>query len=166
VFICIKCKQEVSMEDLNKDWQLGGVFHKACLRPNSNLSGRPPVKTKTGVRVMATGYKKYGLTPEQRGIMACRQDNRCAICGQKTPDLNCDHDHDTGQARGWLCLKCNGKMAAIDKVKAGSDFIIAALQYVINPPAKEFFIDYEPNPLLKDLLEFLIEKAKNSITSV
>jgi hypothetical protein len=35
----------------------------------------------------------------------------CAICGvpetECTHRLNMDHDHETGQFRGWLCGKCN-----------------------------------------------------------
>ncbi|WP_396697112.1 endonuclease domain-containing protein [Microbispora triticiradicis] len=34
----------------------------------------------------------------QRGV--------CAICGEKAT-LVCDHDHDTGLVRGWLCTSCN-----------------------------------------------------------
>ncbi|WP_107091840.1 endonuclease domain-containing protein [Streptomyces sp. XY533] len=38
--------------------------------------------------------------------LAAWQDGRCAICG-KVRDLVCDHDHQTGLVRGWLCQSCN-----------------------------------------------------------
>ena len=34
------------------------------------------------------------------------QNGNCAICG-KARDLVCDHDHETGLVRGWLCQSCN-----------------------------------------------------------
>ena len=37
--------------------------------------------------------------------------NRCEICGKLSSDLNVglhfDHDHNTGEFRGWLCRRCN-----------------------------------------------------------
>ncbi|MFF5609234.1 endonuclease domain-containing protein [Streptomyces cellulosae] len=65
-----------------------------------------------------------GRTPEQAAILwelevaadsiagdgaaalAQWQDGRCAICG-KARELVCDHDHETGLVRGWLCQSCN-----------------------------------------------------------
>jgi hypothetical protein len=32
---------------------------------------------------------------------------RCANCGG-VDELVCDHDHETGLVRGWLCRSCNG----------------------------------------------------------
>ncbi|MFK4801606.1 endonuclease domain-containing protein [Streptomyces sp. MPA0124] len=39
------------------------------------------------------------------------QDGRCAICG-KIRELVCDHDHETGLVRGWLCSSCNAREGA------------------------------------------------------
>ncbi|MFH8804036.1 endonuclease domain-containing protein [Streptomyces sp. NPDC017936] len=68
--------------------------------------------------------ERLGCTPEQAQVlwdMECAadavvndgaallarwQDGRCAICG-KVRDLVCDHDHETGLVRGWLCHSCN-----------------------------------------------------------
>jgi hypothetical protein len=68
--------------------------------------------------------EQAGCTPEQAQILlqmeraadaivddgadalALWQDGRCAICG-KVRDLVCDHDHETGLVRGWLCRSCN-----------------------------------------------------------
>lgn len=35
------------------------------------------------------------------------QDGRCAICGMTTDQLLEDHDHATGDTRGFLCNRCN-----------------------------------------------------------
>jgi hypothetical protein len=47
-----------------------------------------------------------GIADDGAGALALWQDGRCAICG-KTRDLVCDHDHETGLVRGWLCHSCN-----------------------------------------------------------
>jgi hypothetical protein len=38
----------------------------------------------------------------------------CMICGTipKTRGLQWDHDHKTGQHRGWLCHRCNRNLPA------------------------------------------------------
>jgi hypothetical protein len=46
------------------------------------------------------------LIDDGAGVLAEWQDGRCAICG-KARDLVCDHDHETGLVRGWLCQSCN-----------------------------------------------------------
>jgi hypothetical protein len=59
----------------------------------------------------------FGLTPEQVAAMLAAQDGRCAICGGeessrdgasgKLRELNLDHCHANGLARGLLCNRCN-----------------------------------------------------------
>ena len=38
-----------------------------------------------------------------------------------------DHDHDTGEARGWLCNKCNSALGWFDD---NIDFLKRAVQYL------------------------------------
>jgi hypothetical protein len=52
----------------------------------------------------------YGITPERYTEMFSEQESRCAICRTDVPSgkgWHLDHDHDTGQARGILCHRCN-----------------------------------------------------------
>lgn len=35
------------------------------------------------------------------------QAGRCAVCGETSRRMVCDHDHVTGLVRGWLCVSCN-----------------------------------------------------------
>lgn len=46
--------------------------------------------------------------PNRRGRLEAWQDGRCAICGATGGVLFDDHDHDTGDTRGYLCPSCNG----------------------------------------------------------
>jgi hypothetical protein len=41
--------------------------------------------------------------PNRPEVVADWQAGRCAICGVATPVLHLDHDHATGESRGWLC---------------------------------------------------------------
>lgn len=55
---------------------------------------------------------KYGITPEEHQTMLDKQGGVCAICKAPPPDdrhygLFVDHDHETGEVRGLLCLHCN-----------------------------------------------------------
>ena len=49
---------------------------------------------------------RFGLTPEDFADLVVRQSGKCLICKSQT-DLVIDHDHQTGQVRGLLCLACN-----------------------------------------------------------
>lgn len=54
---------------------------------------------------------KYNLSPEQKEQIMQAQNGRCAICGysfgQKVGDMHVDHDHKSGNVRGFLCDLCN-----------------------------------------------------------
>jgi hypothetical protein len=68
--------------------------------------------------------KKYGVTPERYWEMHAAQNGGCAICGRTEPVGRCaavdpmwlavDHDHDTGEVRGLLCMHCNTALGAFD----------------------------------------------------
>jgi len=55
----------------------------------------------------------YGVPPEVYQALLDRQGGDCAICHQPTENgfgqrgFHLDHDHETGQIRGLLCLGCN-----------------------------------------------------------
>lgn len=72
--------------------------------------------------------RKYKLTTIEYIKIKQDQDNRCAICGDKTK-LVVDHCHVTDQVRGMLCSKCN---TGIGLLKNSSEILIRASNYVIN----------------------------------
>jgi len=81
-------------------------------------------------------YRKYGLEPNQQQQLFDKQQGRCAICGANlTRWPNIDHDHTTGQARGFLCPSCNLRLAGIEN----ADFKAKAKTYLANPPAARFY---------------------------
>jgi hypothetical protein len=54
-------------------------------------------------------FARTGLTPEQQRALWDAQGGQC-VCGDDLVDgkwTHLDHDHDTGEARGFLCHNCN-----------------------------------------------------------
>ncbi len=54
-------------------------------------------------------FKNYGITLEQYNQMSEEQNGLCLICKQPSGNrkLAVDHNHQTGEIRGLLCMKCN-----------------------------------------------------------
>lgn len=52
-----------------------------------------------------------GPVVNHRGTLLRWQDGRCAACGATPPELVEDHDHATGDTRGYLCERCNTREA-------------------------------------------------------
>ena len=53
---------------------------------------------------------RYGVSPEQYLEMYNKQEGKCKICGQESPEgeyLHIDHNKETGEIRGLLCRECN-----------------------------------------------------------
>lgn len=55
--------------------------------------------------------KKYNITLNQYNELLKKQNNCCAICNTNQsefkPKFAVDHNHETDQVRGLLCIKCN-----------------------------------------------------------
>ncbi len=80
---------------------------------------------------------KYGIDPEQFLQTLAEQDHKCAICKDNLPDFlkyenrrrgyAIDHNHDTGEFRGVLCLHCNSLLGmAQDDIAV----LLAAVEYL------------------------------------
>lgn len=60
--------------------------------------------------------QRYGISVDEYETIIANQNNACAICEVEIPDKLeykgkrrsvVDHNHETGEVRGILCLKCN-----------------------------------------------------------
>jgi hypothetical protein len=60
-------------------------------------------------------------------------DGKCAICGvselECTGKLHMDHNHDTGEFRGWLCGHCN---RGLGQFRDSEALLIDALHYLMS----------------------------------
>ena len=52
---------------------------------------------------------RYSLSESEWNEKILQQENKCAICGETAVGrrLSVDHNHQTGQIRGLLCVRCN-----------------------------------------------------------
>lgn len=62
--------------------------------------------------------------------------NRCECCGGEpgSTALHLDHDHISGEFRGWLCKKCNSGIGMLGDNEAG---VINAINYLRRSRAQE-----------------------------
>jgi len=61
-------------------------------------------------------------------------DNRCQIPScrrQVSYPLTMDHDHETGQFRGWICQPCNGMLGWWGDNVAGLEAVLAYLKATV-----------------------------------
>lgn len=75
----------------------------------------------------------YGISREQYDALLAEQQGRCAICGTTKPGksgrFHYDHDHTTGEFRGFLCARCN---LGIGYFQDRSELLRAAAAYVLS----------------------------------
>lgn len=66
-----------------------------------------PQRFKTANRKLLC--KRFDITEEEYQNLLAQQNGVCAICQRLPVDrqLDLDHDHKTGRARGFLCRSCN-----------------------------------------------------------
>jgi len=74
----------------------------------------------------------YGLGPAEFAALLLAQGGVCAICGTanwggRKGNPAVDHDHETGEVRGLLCLNCN---SAIGHLEDSVELILKAASYL------------------------------------
>jgi hypothetical protein len=91
---CPSCEQPVAHEDYTRNARTASGFGSRCRACDraANSDGY--------------FYRKYKLTRRELEILRTAQDDRCAICGDASPQ-HLDHDHETGAIRQLLCQRCN-----------------------------------------------------------
>lgn len=73
--------------------------------------------------------RKFNLTLEDYEKLHRLQEGLCAICKQPevTKLLAVDHNHETGEIRGLLCIKCNNGLGCF---KDNVDLLDKAKEYL------------------------------------
>jgi len=62
----------------------------------------------------------------QEKIAGRKKPERCEICGS-TENVCFDHDHETGEFRGWICHKCN---SVLGYMKDSKELLIKMVDYL------------------------------------
>lgn len=87
---CSKCKRNLPIGEFYKSKELLCGLGTRCRR-------------------CSLGYewaRKFGLSLEAADALLEAQSGTCRAC-KSTEDLHLDHNHDTGEIRGFLCGNCN-----------------------------------------------------------
>lgn len=75
--------------------------------------------------------RHYNLSLEDYKKKLKEQNHKCAICGIDEADLSralhVDHDHDTKEVRGLLCVSCN---VGLGHFKDDSNLLSEAISYL------------------------------------
>jgi hypothetical protein len=75
--------------------------------------------------------RTYGISAEEADVILDAQNGRCAICCKPAPErlasMHLDHDHRTGEIRGFLCVDCNH---GLGKLGDSPDRLLRALIYL------------------------------------
>ncbi len=68
-------------------------------------------------RARSPGYMPIDLTT----VHSYPVDNLCELCGRlpKSKRLHADHEHYTGQFRGWICYRCNSVLGNMEQIGPG-----------------------------------------------
>lgn len=146
-------------EVLCKDCKLEGVTtaRKLATKPDGSLQPGPRCVTHQRARRKATSAaahgsrveKTYRITAELYWAIYAFQGGRCALCRLATGAarrLAVDHDHELAKThdhpvdegcplciRGLLCKRCNRF-----GVPLVLEVIIRTLEYLVNPPARQY----------------------------
>lgn len=144
--ICNKCFEGKSIDKFAKLGKRNGKqrIRNLCLNCDSSRlrekywknaeESRKKCNLKKNKYIMKGSRKKNGWTEELYLETFKKQNNRCALCGSDKPaksgknDWHADHDHQTGKARGILCIGCNTLLGRIEK--NGKEWIEKAENYV------------------------------------
>jgi hypothetical protein len=73
--------------------------------------------------------RTFGITQADYDALLERQGGGCAICGKRPGKiaLHVDHDHETGEVRGLLCVGCNNALGQFHDDEA---LLRRAIEYV------------------------------------
>lgn len=108
---CTRCKVTKQL-DAYMPWKLGALGrHPTCNECRRLIS------------------KNYTRLNREKKAKRTRPDV-CECCGQppKRRAIHWDHDHVTGEFRGWLCHACNGALGQVDDSVERLQLLIAYLQ--------------------------------------
>jgi hypothetical protein len=99
--------------------------------------------------------RTFGLTQADYDALLAKQGGGCAICG-KPPgkiSLHVDHDHETSEVRGLLCVGCNNALGQFHDDPALLDRAIEYLGRALLPRVDEL----EISGVIRDRVRALVE---------
>ena len=71
------------------------------------LASRCKLCTVVNSRLLAELKRHHPKPPEGTPCERCHR--QPTMCGTRGKGLSCDHDHETGAFRGWVCTSCQNR---------------------------------------------------------
>jgi|TARA_R110000850_G_scaffold3472_16_gene16748 hypothetical protein len=107
---CIKCKRVLGVENFSVRGNEGfrRTDCKSCVTKR--------------MKQLSVLKRKHGKPPEDYVCPICKREQ-----GEFSRAFSLDHNHDTGEFRGWLCHNCN---TAIGLFKDDKDSLSRAIEYL------------------------------------
>ncbi len=127
---CSKCKIIKPLSEFYNDKRSADGKYSSC-KTCRKADNNPSYRRSYYMRL-------YGMTEIEYDQLLEFQEGKCFLCGKECSSgrkLSVDHDHDTGEVRGLLCIGCN-------KYRVGNlkrDQVAGILNYMDNPPARQLF---------------------------
>lgn len=131
---CTRCDEIKPIDEFGVSNQNTGVRRSRC-KPCSSAAAAESKKAdparaqRNSLRTRATAL---GLNPDTMELLFNNHNKLCDLCGKPQSTrgqsrLHMDHDHVTGNFRGWLCGECN---TGLGKFKDDPALLARAAQYV------------------------------------
>ncbi len=131
-----------------RQWQQDNKEHLAAYR-REYRKGRTAEAREGHLR------RKFGLSQADYDELLAKQGGGCRICGKKPGkiSLHVDHDHETGEIRGLLCVGCN---SALGQFHDDTELLHRAVTYVTGdlPPLVD---ELEWGRIVRDRARELVE---------
>ena len=129
--ICSKCEELKPLTEYYKNIRKGRKIQEEshCKSCSSLRKKEYRLKNKDSIRAQ-NKRRNPGWDIERYNLLVNQQGNRCAICGTDKPglpDWSCDHNHQTLQPRGLLCVQCN---AGLGYFKDNPEYLQSAIDYL------------------------------------
>lgn len=125
---CNRCKLEKGSTEFFKNKRHSSGLTSWCKVCYKEKKATPQDKEVTWAYYLK---RTYGLKLEDYNSLLEAQDFRCKICSthqnQFRNRLHVDHDHNTGQIRGILCVECN---TGLGKFKDNPELLQLAIDYL------------------------------------
>lgn len=129
--VCKKCNIEKSLDDFSNLKSKGKVYKqsncKQCRSEYRNWKRKQNPIIEAYRKRRQTLRSKYNIEIEDYDRMYNEQKGCCAICDTNLPLLAVDHDHNTLEVRGLLCLNCN---TGIGQFKDSIPLLYKACKYL------------------------------------
>jgi hypothetical protein len=108
---CGKCREVKSTSEFPRNRTTKSGFHSYCKPCHQNQFRESLARRHGGSSRHYHLMQKYGIGAIEVDELIRQQGGACAVCRRREAK-QVDHDHDTGEVRGIVCLLCNAAMGA------------------------------------------------------